>query len=138
MTRKMLLLLLVVSLFSGCSLIRKIGEMSPKQTALWMMNVFNAEYAELVREAQDYYSPGTTEAQRRVMRWKMALLRKVHPLIKSYVEALDAGEDPKAALENAIVEALGQILEAEMLGAPEDDTQLAEPPRPPTNSADGG
>lgn len=117
--KKAFLIMMAMVLMSGCALISRIAEMSPKHKALWMMSTFNAEWIEFQQQGAYYFHPETTDADRLMMRWKLALLQKVYPLIEEYAERAEHGLEADLNLENLIVDIINQILQAEITGAPE-------------------
>jgi hypothetical protein len=112
------LLLAMITLASGCALIKKFQDMSPKQKVLWFMSTYNAEYQELQLQARCYNHDHTTDAQRAVMQWKKQLLKEAHTLISRYLEAVEAGTPPAGGLGERILALMNQILSAEATGAP--------------------
>ena len=112
---------------TGCALVTRFQSMTPKQKSLWLVATFTAEMHELREQAKYYYNPEVTDAEREVMRWKMTLLRQALPLIKSYIEAAEAGEEIAPDVETVIYDLLNLILSAERSGIPA-GAILAEPP----------
>jgi hypothetical protein len=100
--------------------------MPPKQKALWMMSTYNGEYVQFLAQAQKYYDPQTTDAQRAVLRWKRKLLSEAYHLIASYIEKIESGENP-VKLENQIIGVLNSLLSAEETGPPPEEPVVEEP-----------
>jgi hypothetical protein len=128
--RRLLTIALALMLMSGCALIRQIGDMTPKQKAVWMMSTFNGQIQSLRMQAIHYWDERTSEEARLIMRWKMTLLRKVYPMIKAYAEAAARGEDPGASTETVIIEIINQVLDAAACDVPPGADLVDPPPKP--------
>lgn len=126
--KRMITIALALMLMTGCTLVRRIQEMSPKHKATWMMNTFVVELQNLRAEARGYYF--MDEDSQRIIRYKMWLLRKVFPLISDYADAAEQGKEPDLGLENSIIDVMNLILGAGEAGVPE-GAELAEPPPKP-------
>jgi hypothetical protein len=126
----MMTMTLALVLMSGCALLRQIGDMSPKQKAVWMMSTFVAQLNALKTEARWYWSDQVSDADRLVMRWKMTLLQKAYPLIKGYADAAERGEDPGLVSEDTILDLINQVIDAAAGKVPA-GVKLADPPPKP-------
>lgn len=132
--RRMILVAVALMLMTGCALVSRIQALTPKQKATIMMDTFVMELRGLQAEARFYHDPMVTPEARLIMRYKMALLQAVYPLIKEYVEDAEAGREPDLQLEHRIFAIIGQIVSAAEEGAPP-GAKLADPPPAPTQGA---
>jgi hypothetical protein len=132
--RKVFLVSLLLSALTGCALVSAITQMTPKQKAIWLMSTFKDQLTSLQEQGKAYYDAETTDAERKLMRWKMTLLREVLPLIRAYAAAVEAGSTPDPRLEDLIMPILDRLLNAQLGGVPE-DAVLSEPPPLPTDDA---
>lgn len=119
----------VFMLFSGCALISKFQEMTPKQKALWFMRAYNAEYMDVLSQAQ-YYDLMPANAQQ-VLRWRAKLIQELYPLIGSYVLKVENDIEPTKEEENAITDLLNRLMAVD----PADVAKNA--PAPPDRSEEG-
>lgn len=126
--RRMITIVLALMLMTGCTLISKVQEMTPKQKATWAMNTFVMEMQKLQMQARCYFHDHTTDEQRLIMRYKMALLQEAYKLIKEYAEAAEAGRDPDMNLEGRIFDILNAVISAAETGVPE-GAKLYPPPK---------
>ena len=106
------LAVLVTGMVAGCawlsSAVKTFEDMTPKERSLWMMSVYNKQYAEYEAAVADTSS--LTEGQRVVLRLKKKALVKAWPLIKAYNAMLQTGvfsEETQAKAFEAIETLLG-------------------------------
>ena len=85
-------------------------ELTPLQkaekAATWMQETYSAQY-------DDYKAmvarPNLTEAQKRVLRTKYAVLTEAEPLIKTFRDAVRADTVPSSELETQIMDLLTRL-----------------------------
>ena len=121
--KKRNLVIIVLILLCSCSLIgngKSIDSMTPKEKALWMFTVYNAEYADYMtttgyiwddveKEWKKQKSPVLTEDQKKILRSKKEALSAVYPLIKIYDSAVNKGDNPDGEVEKQIIDLLTNI-----------------------------
>lgn len=102
----------VLALAVGCSLfstaVKTFEDMTPKERSLWMMSIYNKEYAEYEATVATR-TPLPVEVQK-VLRAKKAALVRAWPLIKAYNAMIQTGllsEETEAAAFSAIETLLG-------------------------------
>ena len=83
-------------------------DMTPKQKAVWMMSVYNAQYADY--QAKAAHPETLTEDQVRILRVKKDALKVAWPLIKTFNVLVDTGA-PSGVVESRALEAVMAILE---------------------------
>ena len=106
--RKVSIIALMLCLMTGCALISKFKEMPTKKKALWFMRTYNAEYFDVMKQAQ-YYSIMPEEAKK-VLRWRHKLLVQIYPLIKKYLAKIEAGVEPTVEEENELTDLMNRLM----------------------------
>ena len=110
--RRFLALLVMVFMVAGCGIFGnvknlKLSEMTSEQKAVWMNEVYAAQY-------DDYKAmvvlPGLTNAQKQVMRIKKKIFIEVWPLMNLYSGYVATGVIPTAELESRIINLLNQLM----------------------------
>jgi len=123
--RNMCLAFLAISL-CGCALMGQWQKMDAKKKALWMMRAFNAEYVDVMQQAQMYQI--MPETARKVLRWRHMLLKEVYPLIAEYVTAVHEKREPDLKLEDRIMSLMNRLMAAKQ--ADIDENAPPEPKQP--------
>ena len=106
------LAVVIIGMVAGCawlsSAVKTFEDMTPKERSLWMMSVYNKQYAEY--EAAVSVRTPLPEEVRVVLRAKKAALVRAWPLIKAYNAMLQTGvfsEETQAKAFSAIEILLG-------------------------------
>ena len=104
----MLVLALTFPLLTACPKNGKsFQDMAPKEKGVWMMSIYNGQYA-------DYQAQATridlNEAQKKILREKKEIMTEVYPLILTYVGYAESGIIPSVSLETMIVTNLERLL----------------------------
>lgn len=85
---------------------KPLSEMTPKEKATWMMNVYSAQ-------AEDYKSmikrPDLTNEQKAILRNKKDVAEKVWPLINTYRTYVNSGAVPTREVEGEIIELINDL-----------------------------
>ena len=129
--RKLVMVLLVLCLISGCALVTKFNEMSTKQRVMWILRSYNAEYIVLAHNAA-FYSVMSPEKQK-LLRWRKMILKEIYPLVKQMVEDLENGIEPTQTAEDIIVDLLNRLMAADPLDIDQNAPPEDEPPEEAEN-----
>ena len=83
------------------------SEQTPKDRLIWMLGIYNAQ-------DRDYRSmavmPNLTDAQKKVLVSKKAIMTQVYPMIDAYRVTVEGGGTPDVATEQAILSLLNQLM----------------------------
>lgn len=120
-------LVMIVFLIAGCATIR----LTPKQTVLWGMNVYNAQYDLYIDQVvADSYSmeekqllkdnpallvgadlkPNLSEEQKEIIRVKRDILVELYPIIQLSMECINSGSIPPDDVQEIMVRLLNKLL----------------------------
>ena len=103
-----LIILLIMPVLTACPKDGKsFKDMSAKEKSIWMMGIYNGQYADYEVQAA---RTDLDEAQKEVLRNKKKILTEVYPLIGVYSGYADSGIIPAVDLESLIVQNLEQLL----------------------------
>lgn len=102
------LLLFLVSCVSTTAN-RPISEWSPKEKALFWLNIYNTEYDAYLTKVN---MPNLLDAQKKILAIKKRILTEVYPPLKMYVRYVENGQIPPAEVEAFIA---GKMTELETL-----------------------
>lgn len=82
------------------------SEQSPKDRLVWMLGIYNAQ-------DRDYRSMSAmtnlTDAQKKVLQTKKAVMVQVYPMINAYRITVEAGGIPDAKTEQTILDLLNRL-----------------------------
>ena len=120
-------LVMIVFLIAGCATIR----LTPKQTVLWGMNVYNAQYDLYIDQVvADSYSmeekqllkdnpallvgadlkSNLSEEQKEIIRVKRDILVELYPIIQLSMECINSGSIPPDDVQEIMVRLLNKLL----------------------------
>ena len=100
-------LLIFIFLFACAGLIPvPIQEMTPKQRAVYFMNIYNRQYEDYKTKAA---MPDLTEDQKKILRERRAALIKVYSLIQAYDIYAAGGNTPNIEQEQQIMNLLSYL-----------------------------
>jgi hypothetical protein len=82
------------------------SEQTPKDRLVWMLGIYNAQ-------DRDYRAmaamPNLSDAQKKVLQTKKAIMVQAYPLIDAYRATVEAGGTPSAQTEQMILNLLNQL-----------------------------
>ena len=125
-----LIALLIVAI-AGCSSLPGLGDMTPKQNATWMNNVYARQYdlyldqilLSSISAAERLQLKGDPSLikpemlrtnfaadEAKVLKAKRDIFIQVHPMLKAYNEVVIAGGVPSAELEYQLVQLINTLL----------------------------
>ena len=87
--------------------IKTLDEMNPKEKAVWMLSVYNAQYEDYKFQTARV---DLNEDRKAVLRVKKQILTEVYPLISVYSGYAGSGIIPAVDLETAIITNLERLL----------------------------
>ncbi len=103
-----LALLLTLVFIAGCATFggKPWADYTPKEKALAMMQTYNIEFEDTMALAKE---PNITEAQKKVVRAKKAILKELKPLITLYDDVVTQGGVPSAQVEAKILQLINKL-----------------------------
>ena len=125
------LVVVLAVVLGACSSLPGLGDMTPKQNATWMNNVYARQYdlyldqillpsisaaerlqlkgdPSLIR--QDMLRTNFDADEAKVLKAKRDIFIQVHPMLKAYNEVVIAGGVPSAELEYQLVQLINSLL----------------------------
>ena len=104
-----LAVVLTLSFLASCTAnmaMKPWSEQTPKDRLVWMLGIYNAQ-------DRDYRSmaamPNLTDAQKKVLQTKKAIMVQAYPLIDAYRITVEGGGTPSASTEQMILNLLNQL-----------------------------
>ena len=101
------ILLSLMFVVSCAGNIKTLNEMNPKEKAVWMLSVYNAQYDDYKFQASRV---DLDNERKDVLRIKKQILTEVYPLIAVYAGYAGSGIIPAVDLETAIIKNLERLL----------------------------
>lgn len=107
-SRKVLWLFLIVVLVAGCATLgtKPWAERAPQEKASYFMAMYNKQFNDTMNMAKN---PNITDAQRKTVRTKKAILEKLWVAIGTYDSVVIRGEIPSALEEQRILDYINQL-----------------------------
>jgi len=109
MRKARVLWILVLLAFVGCAHLaeKPWSERTPKEKAIWMDGIYNAQYDEYeIRAAR----PDLTEDEREALRTKKQIFTEVWPLLKVYSKYAESGIVAPLEIEVTILDLLNRLM----------------------------
>lgn len=109
MRLKILLPLFLIILLMGCAQLglKSPQDMTPQEKALWMTNVYNAQYDSYLEWVA---KPDLTEKQKDILRIQKEILVEVEEPLELYTKYIEQGALPPGELEAFLIKQLNRLM----------------------------
>ena len=121
--KKIVLVIVLVIVLASCAVVppgvKTVDQMNPQEKAVWMMGVYNSQYADYMSvngfalnaegSWEEVREVNLTDEQKEVLRKKRQMLTDAYPLITTYEALVASGKVPDREAEQQIVDLLNQM-----------------------------